>query len=84
LELRGRQDKSSHSGRHNCCSFSDSITDSIVFGEHDPTAPSDLNKPIFVFGVRSEVLIVDLDGRADLPQRLSDDLLTEGTIDEEN
>jgi hypothetical protein len=30
------------------------------------------------------VVVVNLDGLADLPQRLSDDLPTEGTVDEEN
>ncbi len=80
----GSQNKSSHSCRDNCCSFSDSVTDSVVFGKDDPAALADFKKPIFVFSVRSKVVVVDLDGLADLPQRLSDDLPTERTVDEEN
>jgi hypothetical protein len=30
------------------------------------------------------MVVVDLDGLADLPQRLSDDLPTEGTVDEKD
>jgi len=82
--LGGCQDKSSYSCRHNCSSFSDSIADSIVFGEHDPAAFTDFKKPIFVLGLRSEVVVVNLDAFADIPQRLSDDFPTERTVDEEN
>ena len=54
------------------------------FREHDPAPLANFEKPIFVFGVREKVVVVNLDGLADLPQRLSDDLLTEGAVDEKD
>jgi hypothetical protein len=36
---------------------------------------------IIVFGVWSKVVVVNLDDRADLPPRLSDDLFTERTVE---
>jgi len=84
LELAGGQHKSSHFRRRNCHSFSDSVADSIVFGEHDPAALPNFNKPVFVFGVWDKVIVVDLDGLADLTQRLSDNLPTEGAVDEKD
>jgi hypothetical protein len=64
--------------------FSDSIADSIVFGEYDPAAFADFKEPICVFGVRCEMVVVNLDGFADLAQRLSDDFPTQGTVDEKD
>jgi len=64
--------------------FSDSVADPIILGEDDPAAFADFDEPIFVFSVRREVVIVNLDSFADFPQCLSDDLFTKGTVDEKN
>ena len=84
LELGGGQHKGSHSRRRKRRSFSDPVADAIILGEHDPAALADFEKPIFVFSVRNKVVVVNLDGLADFPQRLSDDLSTEGTVDEKD
>jgi hypothetical protein len=84
MKLSGSQHEGSHSRRRNCGSFGDSIADAIIFREHDPAALADLDKPIFVFGVRDKVIVVDLDGLADLSQRLSDDLSAKGAVDEKD
>jgi hypothetical protein len=84
VELAGGQYKSPDSRWRKRRSFSDSVADPIILGEHDPAAFADFGEPVFIFSVRGEVVIVDLDGLADFPQRLSDDLFTKGTVDETN
>jgi hypothetical protein len=84
LELGGSQHECSHLRRRNRRAFGDAVPNAIIFREHNPAALADFKKPIFVFSVRGKVVVVDLDGLADLPQRLSDDLPTERTVDEEN
>ena len=84
MELGGSQDKSSHFRRKNRRSFGDPVADAIIFREHDPAALANCEKPIFIFGVREKVVVVNLDGLADLPQRLSDDPSPEGAVDEKD
>jgi hypothetical protein len=74
LELGGSQDEDPSFRGFNGRSFGDSIANAIVFRKHDPAALGDYAQPIFVFGVGSKMVVVDLDGFADLPQRLSDDI----------
>ena len=84
VELAGGQHKSSDPRRGKCRSFSDAVADAFILGKHDPATFARFDEPIFVFGVWGEVVIVNLDGFADFPQRLSDDLPTQGTVDEKN
>jgi len=84
LELAGTQHKSPYFRRRNCRSFSDTVTDAIILGEHDPAALADFCKPIFVFSVRSKMIVVNLDDLADFPQRLGDDLPTERTVNKKD
>jgi hypothetical protein len=65
-------------------SFSDSIPDAIILGKNDPATATDLSEPNFVSCVGSKVVVVNLDGFADVPQRLGYDFSTKGTVDEED
>jgi len=65
-------------------SFSGSVADAIILGEHDPAALADFKQPIFVFRLRRKVVVVNLDGFTDFSQRLSNDLSAEGTVDEKD
>jgi hypothetical protein len=67
LELARGQHKSSHSRRRKRRSFGDAVADTIIFGEHDPPAFTNFDKPNFVFGVRCKVIVVNLDGLARFP-----------------
>ena len=84
LKLTCCQHKSPYSRRHERCSFSDTIADAIVFREHNPTAPPDFNQPMFVFSVRSKMVVVNLDDLAELAQGLRNDLSAEGTVDKKD
>ena len=60
------------------------ITNSSIFGENDPTSLADLTQPVFVGRRRWEVIVVNLDLRSGESQGCGDNLVTKGTVDEEN
>jgi hypothetical protein len=84
LELRGSQHKSVYSRRSERGSFSGPVADAIVFSEHNPAALTDFDQPNFVFGIRRKMIVVNLDGFAGLPQRLSYCPPAKGTVDKED
>ena len=53
-------------------------------GEYDPAALANLREPIFIFGVRSKVVVVDFDSLAEVTQRLRDDFPAEGAVNEKD
>jgi hypothetical protein len=60
------QHKSLYFRRREGCSFSDPIADAIILRQDNPTTAADFDQPKFVFGVRSKMVIVDLDPFADI------------------
>jgi hypothetical protein len=84
MKLAGREHKSSYLRRRQRRSFGDAVADAVIFGEYDPTPLADLEKPIFVFGIGSKVVVVNFDNLADCSQRLSDDLPAERAVNEKN
>jgi hypothetical protein len=67
LELSGSQHEGSYFRRRNHRSFGNSVPDAIIFREHDLAALANFEKPIFVFGVRDKVVVVNLDRLTDVP-----------------
>jgi hypothetical protein len=67
LELGGSQHEGSNSRRCKCHSFGDPVADTVIFCKYDPAALADFEKPIFVFSVGEKVVVVNLDGLADIP-----------------
>jgi len=65
-------------------SLGDAVADAIILGEHDPAALANLRQPIFIFGVRSKVIVVDFDSLAEFTQRLRDDFPAERAVNEKD
>ena len=60
------------------------ITNAAVLGQNDPAALTDLTQPLFVESRGRKVIVVDLDLCPGESQGASDNLVAEGTIDEED
>ena len=61
-----------------------SIPDAMVFGQDNPAALPGLDEPVFVFGIGRKVVVVDVERGASLPERCSDTVLPQRTIEEED
>ena len=56
----------------------------FILGEDDPAPFANFDEPTLVFRIRGKVIVVNLDGFADLPARLSNDRPTEGTVNKKD
>ena len=60
------------------------MTDHFVFCQNYPPSTPHFTKPVFVLGIRREIVVVDFHLHARLPKRISDLTFSEGAIEEEN
>lgn len=77
LKLAGCQHKRFYFRGLQRGSLGDAVADTIILGEYDPGALTNLRESIFIFGVGSKVVVVDFDSLSEFAQRSRDDLPTE-------
>lgn len=84
LQVPSRQHEHSYLGTRNCSEGGSSLSDLLVFRENDPVVFTSRRQPYLIWGVGSEVGIVNLYVGASLSKRVGDDVFTKGSVDKEN
>ena len=69
LQICRRQNKGRHTCLHECQPLHMSISDAMVLGQDNPAALCCLGEPVFVFGIRGEVVVVDVENSTGLAER---------------
>jgi hypothetical protein len=57
------------------------MPDSLVFGQNNPALASYFRKPLLVFGISAEMIVVDFDLKSDRTQCRGDDLLAKRAVE---
>ena len=60
------------------------VSDAVIFGQNDPAFSPHARKPVFVLGIRREIVVMDVDGRAGQAESCSYALLSEGAVEEKD
>ena len=81
MEVTRGQDEGCHSCIHQGDSLDIAIPDPMILRQNDPATPSYLGEPFYISCIGGEIIVMDMDNSASLPEGCSDQLCSKGTVE---